>query len=112
MKKASLKPQPVGYQVYRAISQLNRQFEEQVETLDHLISFNILPFTNLRAYQVMLEEVRSLINNELHEVLGEREFHNSAYYEHLRLKWQQELADGKAQVSKSRSRRQKKAVRP
>jgi hypothetical protein len=114
MKKASLKLQPVGYQVYRAISQLNRQFEDQVENLDHLMSFRILPPAQLRAYQVMLEEIRALINQDFHEVLGEREFHNSAYYEHQRLTYERRTSKSQKLSGKKghKASRQGQAVRP
>ena len=87
-KKPSLKPLPVGYAVYHAISELNRSFEESIQSLERLTSFSLFPRDCLRAYQVMIEEVRALANEELIDSLHPRELHNTFHYEGLRLKWQ------------------------
>ena len=88
MKQASVKLLSVGYPVYHAISELNRSFEECVEGLRHAMTFNLVPQDNLRAYEAMVEEIRSLVNQDFTEIISERELKNSAYYERLRLRWQ------------------------
>jgi hypothetical protein len=114
VKKASLKLQHVGHQVYHAISESNRSLEEFVEGLEQLMSFDVLPAKKLRAYQVMAEEVRALVNQDLAEVISDRECHNSAYYEHLRLGWQGQLREVKpvsrGQRKRSQRQEQRKAV--
>lgn len=85
MKPSSVKPLPVGYPVYHAISQLNRSFEESIQAFEHVMSFNLFPPDQLKAYQVMLEEIRALANQDFTEIISERELRNSAYYERLRL---------------------------
>ena len=111
MKKASVRPQPVGYPVYHAISQLNRSFEECIENLAHVMSFNLFPQDNLRAYEVMVEEIRALANQDFAEIISDREFHNSAYYERLRLKWQEELKGNEKASDVRRASKQRKPVR-
>lgn len=93
MKPASVKPLPVGYPVYHAISQLNRSFEESIQAFEHVMSFNLFPPDELKAYQVMLEEVRALANQGFAEIISDREFGNSAYYECLRRKWYEQFED-------------------
>lgn len=112
MKRASLKPLPVGYPVYHAISQLNRSFEDCIEHLAHVMSFHLFPHDHLRTHQIMVEEVRALANQDFAEVIDGREMENSAYYERLRLK-RQGLLEGKeetAEVRKATSKR-RRAVR-
>src|SRR5690242_19310634 len=96
MKRASLKLHPVGYPLLQAISRLNRSFEECIENLDQLIGFDIVPRQTLRGYAVMLEEVRALVNQDFFEILSDREFQNSTYYENLRLRSQREAGRIKA----------------
>lgn len=112
MKLASLKPLPVGYPVYHAISQLNRSFEDCIENLAHLMSFHLFPRDHLRTHQVMVEEVRALANQDFAEVIDGREMENSAYYERLRLKGQG-LLEGEEKTPKARKAtgKQRKAVR-
>ncbi len=90
MSKASLKLQPVGYPVYRAMAQLNRSFEDCIENLNHLMSFNLLDPDNLRTYEVMVEEVRALVNQNFGDLINVVELENATYFENLRLKWQQQ----------------------
>lgn len=112
MKRASLKPMPVGYQVYHAISQLNRSFEDCIQNLAHLMSFRLFPVDHLRTHQVMVEEVRALANEDFTDVLHGRELENSAYYERLRLKGQGLLEEIEKTAKVRRARRkQRKAVR-
>jgi|SRR5579864_5434354 len=109
MKRASLKLLPVGYPVYHAISQLNRSFEECVEALRHAMTFNLVPHDNLRAYEAMVEEIRSLVNQDFTELISERELKNSAYYERIRLKWQSQSQE--EITSGTVAGKQRKAVR-
>lgn len=88
MKNTLRKPLPVGFPVYRALSRLNRTFEECIEALELLVSVKIVSPEKLRAYQAMLEEIRAAVNQDHAEVISEREIHNNAYYERLRLKWE------------------------
>lgn len=111
MKKASVKPQSVGYPVYHAISQLNRSFEDCIQNLAHVMSFNLFPQDNLRVYQVMVEEVRALANQDFAEIISDREFHNSAYYERLRLKWHDELKGNEKATDVRKASKRRKAVR-
>lgn len=112
MKHTSLKPMPVGYPVYHAISQLNRSFEDCIQNLAHLMSFHLFPHDRLRTHQIMVEEVRALANQDFTEVLDSRELENSAYYERLRLKGQG-LLEGteKASEAGKTKGKQRKAVR-
>jgi hypothetical protein len=93
MKNLLRKPLPVGFPVYHAISRLNRTFENCIEALEQLIGVKIVSPEKLRAYQVMLEEIRAAVNQDHAEVINEREIHNNAYYERLRLKWQERYED-------------------
>lgn len=115
MKHASLKLQPVGYSVLHAISRLNRSLEECIENFDELISFDIVPAEKLRGYELMLEEVRALVNQDFFEILSDRELHNSSYYEHLRLHQQGQAVESKEtfsnQTSKVPLKRRKSQVR-
>lgn len=79
---------PVRYPVYHGISELNRSFEETIQSLEHLISFNMFNKDLLRGFQVTLEEVRALANEELTSITNERELENGVYYERLREKYQ------------------------
>jgi len=90
MKKASLKHLPVGYPVYHAISQLNRSFEDCIENFNHVMSFRLFNAHHLRAYELMVEEARALANQEFGEVINNREFENSVFFEGQRLKLQGE----------------------
>jgi hypothetical protein len=113
MKRAFQKLLRVGYPVYHAIAQLNRSFEACVETLDHAMTFNLVPPERLRAYQVMIEETRALANQDFAEVINDREFQNSAYYEHLRIKWQSQCGEeGKTKEATPRRLRAGRQVRP
>lgn len=112
MKRASLKPLPVGYPVYHAISLLNRSFEDCIENLAHLMSFRLFPHDHLQTHQVMVEEVRALANQDFTEVLDGRELENCAYYERLRLKMQGLLEEPKKTAKVRRAKgKQRKAVR-
>lgn len=84
----STKPLPVRYPVYHAISELNRSFEETMQGLEHLLSFNIFNKDLLRGFQASLEEVRALANEELTSITNGRELENGVYYERLREKYQ------------------------
>ena len=81
--------EPVRYPVYHGISELNRSFEETMQGLEHLISFNIFNRDLLRYFQVMLEEVRALANEELTNIANVRELENCTHYERLKLKYQE-----------------------
>src|SRR5437016_3539132 len=85
MKPASVKLLPVGYPVYQAIAELNRSFAEAAQTLDRLSDFNLFRPGSLQSCRVMLEEIRALTNQELTELISDREFENCAYFERLRL---------------------------
>lgn len=105
MKKASIKPLPVGYPVYRAISQLNRSFEDCVENLNHVMSFKLFNADHLRTYELMVEEARALANQEFGEVINDREFQNSAFFGRLRLKLQGEQTGTKERPASTESKR-------
>jgi hypothetical protein len=79
---------PVRYPVYHAISEMNRSFEETMQSLEHLMSFNIFDKDSLQAVQFTLEEIRALANEELTDTANERELVNSFHYERLREKYQ------------------------
>lgn len=87
MKKDSRKLLPVGFPVYHAISQVNRAFEDCVDGLEQLMGLNLVAPKKLRVYQVAVEEIRALVNQDHAEIINDREQHNGAYYEYLRLKW-------------------------
>jgi hypothetical protein len=99
MKRASLKPLPVGHAVYHAIAELNRSLEETSRSLDHLVTFPFFRRDCLRAYQAMIEEVRSLANEELIESLHPRELQNTFYYERLRLQWEKQFRESSSEAS-------------
>src|SRR5579859_7537776 len=88
MKAAPVKLLLVKQPVYQAISELNRAFEQVIFVLEGLSAFHFFRRDCLKANQVMVEEIRALANHELLEILGQREFGNMAYYERVRLKWQ------------------------
>lgn len=111
MKRTSVKPLPVGYPVYHAISRLNRSFEDCTENLAHAMSFNLVPQDNVRAYQAMIEEIRALVNQDFVEIISEREFKNSAYYERLHLNWQSQFQDKEKVTNGTETGKQRKAVR-
>jgi hypothetical protein len=98
MKKAPVKLMRVRFPVHQAIYQLNRSFEECIENLHQMMHFRFFNGDNLRTYELMMKEVRALTNQELAEVMSDREFENAAYYERLRLKWLEAL-DRKSEAS-------------
>jgi hypothetical protein len=91
MSKASLKLKPIGYPVYHAIAQLNPSFEDCIENLNHVMSFNLLDPDMLRTSEAMVEEVRALVNQNFGDFINVAELENGTYYQGLRLKWQTEL---------------------
>ncbi len=93
MKAAPAKLLPVTHPVYQAISELNRVFEQVVAGLGQLSEFHFFRRDYLQAYQVMVEEIRALANHELIDILSQREFGNAAYYERLRVRWQNRFKD-------------------
>ncbi|SRR6266568_3558455 len=93
MKSSHVNLLPVRYPVYQAVSELNHSLEQTIGKFEQLASFKFLRHDCLKAYQVVIEEIRALANHELLEVLGQREFCNMAYYERLRLKWQDRFKD-------------------
>src|SRR5947207_1180574 len=101
MSSAPVKLLPVRYPVYHAISELNRSFEQAIGTLEHLISFNVFRPEVLRVYQVMVEEVRALVNEELTETANHRELANSRHYERLRLKHERGMNPEKESSSRA-----------
>ena len=80
MISASPKLLPVRYPVYHAISEVNRSFEETIQGLEHLLSFNIFNKDLLRGFQVALEEVRALANEEFTDTANHRELENCLHY--------------------------------
>ena len=96
---------PVRYPVYHAISEVNRSFEETMQSLEHLMSFNIFDKDSLQAVQFTLEEIRALANEELTDTANERELVNSFHYERLREKYQ--VRNGVETGSPEESRKQK-----
>jgi len=97
--------QPVRYPVYHGISELNRSFEETIQGLEHLVSFNIFEKDRLRGFQVILEEVRALANEEFTDTANQRELENCLHYERLKLKYQ--ARDGMEVRPPDENRRQK-----
>jgi hypothetical protein len=109
MKVASARLLPVKYPAYQAVAELNRSFEQTIDSLEHLTSFNFFRRDQLRYYQVMLEEVRSLVSQGLTEIITGREFENSVHYEKLRLQQESRRSDPReALVETTRSRQQTK----
>jgi len=96
---------PVRYPVYHAISEMNRLFEETMQSLEHLMSFKIFDKDSLQAVQFTLEEIRALANEELTDTANERELVNSFHYERLREKYQ--ARNGVETSSPEESRKQK-----
>lgn len=109
------KPQPkllpVRYHVYHAIAELNRSFEATIESLEHLTTFRFLRHEYLRAYQVMIEEVRALANEELLDLVHPRELQNTVHYERVRLKWENRFRETSVISTHSRTPKALKAVR-
>jgi|SRR5579859_252167 len=93
MKPARVNLLPVRYPVYQAISELNNCLEQAINKLEQLADFNFFRRDYLQACQVMVEEIRALANHELIDILSQREFGNAAYYERLRLRWQNRSKD-------------------
>ncbi len=93
MKPAPVKLQPVRYPVYHELSELNRLCEEVVAVVGRLAHFRFLRRDNLKAHQVMIEEMRASVNEAVMEILRAREFNNAAYYEDRRLAWQTRFKD-------------------
>jgi Recombinase/Resolvase, N terminal domain/Recombinase zinc beta ribbon domain len=93
------------HQVYQAISEVNRAFEQVIACLEALSEFPFFRRDCVKANQVVVEEIRALANHELLEILSQREFGNMAYYERLRLKWQNQFKDpGDASRAQARQR--------
>ncbi|PYP90101.1 MAG: hypothetical protein DMG65_12130 [Candidatus Angelobacter sp. Gp1-AA117] len=111
MNAAPTKLLPVRYPVYHAISELNRSFEETVQGLEHLMSFNIFHKDSLRGFQFMLEEIRALANEELTNTANERELGNSRYYERLRRVYQARNGMETESSEENRKKRVKKNKR-
>jgi hypothetical protein len=93
MKVKTPKLQPVTYPAYQAIAELNRSFEQTIDNLGHLTSFNFFRRDQLRHYQVLLQEMRSLVNHELSEIINQRELDSSRCYEKFRLEYENSRKD-------------------
>jgi hypothetical protein len=93
MKPVLVRLQPVGYPIYRDLSELNRLMEEVIAVFGRLAKFRFLHRDDLKAHQVMVEEVRAAVNETVMEILRAREFNNAAYYEDRRLAWQTRFKD-------------------
>jgi hypothetical protein len=93
MKVKGPQLQPVRYPAYHAVAELNRSFEQTIDSLEHLTGFTFFRRDQLRYYQVMLEEMRSLVNHELSEIINQRELDSSRCYEKLRLEYEKSKKD-------------------
>ena len=105
MKHASVKLLPVCYRVYQAIAELNRSFEDAAHILDRLEGFNLFHRHPLQRCHLMLEEIRALTNQEMTEVMSDREMQNSAHFERLRLKLENRSVGSKIRATPVNARR-------
>ena len=84
---------PTKLRAYEALYMLNRCFEATLLSLEKLEGLGMFRLEYLNEYKVALEHTRALSNEELIETLRDYEMDESAHFEQMQRRWENERKD-------------------
>ena len=77
--------------VYEALYKLNLAFESLAVEIERLDESEAIPFSTLKLYRTMAEELRSAINSRITEVLHTRELKDWGHFGKLKIQQEAKL---------------------
>src|SRR5215831_17289273 len=84
---------PTKLRAYEALYMLNRCFEATLLSLEKLEGLGMFRLEYLNEYKVALEHTRAETNEELIETLHDYEMDESAHFEQMQRRWENERKD-------------------
>ena len=87
------RPLPAKTRLYEALYSLNRGFEDTLSSLDRLEHLGMFRLEQLNAFKVALEYTRAEANEELVQTLQDYELEESARFDGMKRKWDDQHKD-------------------
>ena len=106
---------PMKVRVYEYLHLLNQSFQQGLRILQRLEKCPGLRRDFLRSFQVMIEEIRAEANQELTEIMCERELKDWARFGRKRRKWEKRFQDPDdvyIEVERQEQERRRKGLPP
>ena len=87
------RPLPTKLRAYEAVYWLNRFFEATLLTFERLEQIGIFRLESLNEFKVRVEHIRAEANEELIDTLHEQEMGDSARFDQMHRRWENERKD-------------------